>query len=230
MAIENRRPSPGGLIHSDHGTQFTSWAFTRPALDSGLVPSMGSIGDCFDKRRRRVVLGQDAGRAASTGGDRRPGSSSPTQSSTTWRSSTRQAPAQRARDANTDRVRKAPHLPIGSGMKSSEPTPRNQGYIKSTEVGQSHPRTRTSREQAVQPLANQALVDAGRKGIDWGLTAYRVPGRTSAGCSRATLQHRVHALVDPGACRRRCRSSRGRSAASGTRHDRPRTEVPPIER
>ena len=48
MAISNRRPSPGALIHSDHGTQFTSWAFTHRALDSGLVPSMGSIGDCFD--------------------------------------------------------------------------------------------------------------------------------------------------------------------------------------
>jgi putative transposase len=48
MAISNRRPEPGALIHSDHGTQFTSWAFTRRALDSGLVPSMGSIGDCYD--------------------------------------------------------------------------------------------------------------------------------------------------------------------------------------
>jgi putative transposase len=47
MAIGNRKPD-GTLIHSDHGTQFTSWAFTRRALDSGLVPSMGSIGDCFD--------------------------------------------------------------------------------------------------------------------------------------------------------------------------------------
>jgi len=47
MAIQNRDPD-GTLIHSDHGTQFTSWAFTRRALDSGLVPSMGSIGDCFD--------------------------------------------------------------------------------------------------------------------------------------------------------------------------------------
>ena len=28
--------------------QFTSWAFTRRAQESGLVPSMGSIGDCFD--------------------------------------------------------------------------------------------------------------------------------------------------------------------------------------
>jgi transposase InsO family protein len=47
MAIENRK-AEGVVIHSDHGTQFTSWAFTRRALDSGLVPSMGSIGDCYD--------------------------------------------------------------------------------------------------------------------------------------------------------------------------------------
>jgi transposase InsO family protein len=48
MAIDGRRPAPGALIHSDHGTQFTSWAFTERAKRSGLVPSMGSIGDCFD--------------------------------------------------------------------------------------------------------------------------------------------------------------------------------------
>jgi putative transposase len=30
------------------GRQFTSWAFTRRAIDSGLLPSMGSVGDCFD--------------------------------------------------------------------------------------------------------------------------------------------------------------------------------------
>lgn len=27
MAIRNRRPSPGGIVHADHGTQFTSWVF-----------------------------------------------------------------------------------------------------------------------------------------------------------------------------------------------------------
>ena len=36
------------MIHSDHGTQFGSWAFTHRAKDSGLLPSMGSIGDCYD--------------------------------------------------------------------------------------------------------------------------------------------------------------------------------------
>ena len=50
MAISNRRPVPesGLIIHSDQGVQFTSWAFTRRAQESGLLPSMGSVGDCFD--------------------------------------------------------------------------------------------------------------------------------------------------------------------------------------
>ena len=48
MAIGQRSPTGGTVIHSDQGTQFTSWAFTQRAIDSGLVPSMGSIGDCFD--------------------------------------------------------------------------------------------------------------------------------------------------------------------------------------
>ena len=48
MAIHNRNPSDQTVIHSDQGTQFTSWAFTRRALDSGLLASMGSVGDCYD--------------------------------------------------------------------------------------------------------------------------------------------------------------------------------------
>ena len=48
MAIDNREPNSGTVIHSDHGVQFGSWAFTRRAKESGLVPSMGSIGDCYD--------------------------------------------------------------------------------------------------------------------------------------------------------------------------------------
>jgi transposase InsO family protein len=48
MAIAHREPLGGTVIHSDQGPQFTSWAFTRRALDSGLVPSMGSVGDCYD--------------------------------------------------------------------------------------------------------------------------------------------------------------------------------------
>jgi transposase InsO family protein len=49
MAIEQRRPPDAAtVIHSDQGTQFTSWTFTQRAVDSGLLPSMGSVGDCYD--------------------------------------------------------------------------------------------------------------------------------------------------------------------------------------
>jgi putative transposase len=48
MAIDSRRPAAGAIIHSDQGVQLGSWAFTDRAKASGLVPSMGSVGDCFD--------------------------------------------------------------------------------------------------------------------------------------------------------------------------------------
>jgi putative transposase len=48
MAIDRRIPPTGAIVHSDQGVQFASWAFTQQARDSGLVPSMGSVGDCYD--------------------------------------------------------------------------------------------------------------------------------------------------------------------------------------
>ena len=51
MAIDgrlDRQTGSGTIIHSDHGVQFGSWAFTKRAKDSGLLASMGSIGDCYD--------------------------------------------------------------------------------------------------------------------------------------------------------------------------------------
>jgi putative transposase len=48
MAIQTRTPPAGAIVHSDQGVQFASWAFTQRATDSGLMPSMGSVGDCYD--------------------------------------------------------------------------------------------------------------------------------------------------------------------------------------
>lgn len=48
MAFERRNPSPGLIHHSDHGSQFTSIEFGRRCRQAGVLPSMGSIGDCFD--------------------------------------------------------------------------------------------------------------------------------------------------------------------------------------
>lgn len=48
MAIWNRRPQPGAIHHSDHGSTYTSWAFGHRLREAGLLGSMGTIGDCFD--------------------------------------------------------------------------------------------------------------------------------------------------------------------------------------
>jgi putative transposase len=48
MAAGSRGEPPGTVIHSDHGSQFTSWAFTQNVHRLGLAPSMGTVGDCYD--------------------------------------------------------------------------------------------------------------------------------------------------------------------------------------
>lgn len=48
MAVWRRDPAPGLIHHSDHGSQYTALAFGQQLQASGLVASMGSVGDCFD--------------------------------------------------------------------------------------------------------------------------------------------------------------------------------------
>ncbi len=50
MARWKRRPRPGsGLVHhSDHGAQYTSWAFGSKLRESGILKSMGTVGDAYD--------------------------------------------------------------------------------------------------------------------------------------------------------------------------------------
>jgi putative transposase len=48
MAIQSRKPAGGDADPLRPGVQFTSWAFSQRAKDSGLVPSMGAVGVCFD--------------------------------------------------------------------------------------------------------------------------------------------------------------------------------------
>jgi putative transposase len=48
MAISQRQPPPGLVCHSDHGCQYTSLAYGRRLHASGLVASMGTVGDALD--------------------------------------------------------------------------------------------------------------------------------------------------------------------------------------
>ena len=47
MAIKRRRPSDV-IHHSDHGSQYTSIAFSKRCDEAGVRPSMGTVGDCYD--------------------------------------------------------------------------------------------------------------------------------------------------------------------------------------
>jgi len=48
MAARSRVISPKTILHSDHGSQFTSWSFTQNLKHYKLLGSMGTVGDCYD--------------------------------------------------------------------------------------------------------------------------------------------------------------------------------------
>ena len=47
MAISQRHPEDV-IHHSDQGSQYTSLAFGNHCQKAGIIPSMGSVGDCYD--------------------------------------------------------------------------------------------------------------------------------------------------------------------------------------
>ena len=47
MALAQRRPK-AVVHHSDHGCQYTSYAFGKRCQEMGVMPSMGSVGDAYD--------------------------------------------------------------------------------------------------------------------------------------------------------------------------------------
>jgi putative transposase len=48
MASESRSTDAASVIHSDHGSQYTSWGFSELVRKHRLLGSMGTIGDCYD--------------------------------------------------------------------------------------------------------------------------------------------------------------------------------------
>jgi putative transposase len=48
MALGQRRPANGVIVHSDQGSQYTSVAFGKRCKEAGVRPSMGSVGDAYD--------------------------------------------------------------------------------------------------------------------------------------------------------------------------------------
>ena len=48
MAIEQRRPGPGLIHHSDRGTTYTQRVYRQLLADHAIRPSMGRTGECWD--------------------------------------------------------------------------------------------------------------------------------------------------------------------------------------
>lgn len=48
MALKQRRPGRGLIIHSDRGSQYASYAYQRMLWRNGIICSMSRRGDCWD--------------------------------------------------------------------------------------------------------------------------------------------------------------------------------------
>jgi transposase InsO family protein len=48
MARWRRRPAPGAIVHSDRGSQYTSWIFGHRLRAAGLLGSMGRVASSVD--------------------------------------------------------------------------------------------------------------------------------------------------------------------------------------
>jgi len=58
MAIWRRNGRDAGTVmHTDHGSQYTSWAFGRRLRAAGILGSMGSVGDALDNAMAESFFG-----------------------------------------------------------------------------------------------------------------------------------------------------------------------------
>jgi transposase InsO family protein len=58
MATQRREGRDGLIIHSDRGTQFTSWAFSDRVRTAGIAPSMGAVGSAADNAMMESFWGR----------------------------------------------------------------------------------------------------------------------------------------------------------------------------
>lgn len=58
MATQRRDNRDGVIIHSDRGTQFTSWAFSDRVRTAGIAPSMGAVGTAADNAMMESFWGR----------------------------------------------------------------------------------------------------------------------------------------------------------------------------
>lgn len=51
LAVKNRYKLDGCILHSDHGSQYTSEAFRNTLLKAGVIQSLSGVDHCYDNSR-----------------------------------------------------------------------------------------------------------------------------------------------------------------------------------
>jgi len=57
MAFGQGTPSTGRIHHSDRGSQYVSIRYTERLAESGIEPSVGSVGDSYDNALAETIIG-----------------------------------------------------------------------------------------------------------------------------------------------------------------------------
>jgi transposase InsO family protein len=57
QAVHDRRPGGGLVHHSDRGKQYLSIAYTERLAETGIEPSVGSVGDSYDNALAETING-----------------------------------------------------------------------------------------------------------------------------------------------------------------------------
>lgn len=58
QAQRSRNRDGATIMHSDHGSNFTSWGFSENLRSWDLTPSLGSVGDCYDNAAMESFWGR----------------------------------------------------------------------------------------------------------------------------------------------------------------------------
>ncbi len=69
MAIMMRRPR-SVIHHSDHGCQYTSYAFGKRCVEASIVPSMGTVGDAYDNAMAESFFATWSGKCSTATGSK----------------------------------------------------------------------------------------------------------------------------------------------------------------
>ena len=130
--LRNRRPAPGGNVHADHGTPFTSWVFGDKIRTAGLLPSFGTVGDGLDNAMMENFWSCDADRVAQPQTLANPGRT-------------------RERDLRVHRDLPQPPAP---SLSTGLPHP---GRVRTTRHNQPRPRCQLATRSGTQPVGQVKL-------------------------------------------------------------------------